>query len=183
MRLIQLAVMGMFVLASTAARADIESGPNLGTEVTVLKVFAATGDLAGKEVDYAKERGAKPTVYVFIPYDRFDRPLARMLKALEKSAIDAGNEATVVTVFLTDDEAAAKDRLPRIQMSLQFTSNPLVIFPSMKQGPEGWQVNTDAQVTVLVVKEAKVAAKFGYRSANETVVPEIAEALKKAVGK
>lgn len=183
MRIASPVLITMVVLASSTARADIESGPNVGTAVTALKVFATTGDHTGKEVDYAADRGMKPTVYVFIPYDRFDRPLARMLKTLEKAAIDAGNEASVVTVFLADDEAAAKDRLPKVQMSLQFTSNPLVIFPSMKQGPEGWQVNTDAQVTALVVKDAKVAAKFGYRSANETVVPEIAEALKKAIGK
>lgn len=176
-------VVALVFVASSDVRADIESGPNVGTAVGELKVFATTGDHAGKEVDFAKDRGAKPTVYVFIPYDRFDRPLARMLKALEKSAIDAGNDASVVTVFLADDEAAAKERLPKVQMSLQFTSNPLVVFPSMKQGPEGWQVNTDAQVTALVVKDGKVAAKFGYRSANETVVPEIAEALKKAIGK
>jgi hypothetical protein len=169
--------------AVSVARADIESGPNIGTAVTTLKVFAASGDHTGKDLDYAVDRGAKPTVYVFIPYDRFDRPLARLLKALEKSVIEAGNEATVVTVFLADDVGAAKDRLPKVQMSLQFTANPLVIFPSMKQGPEGWQINTDAQLTALVVKDSKVAAKFGYRSANETVAPEIVDALKKAIGK
>lgn len=183
MRLALPALVALLVLSASVVRADIESGPNVGTAVSTLKVFAATGDHAGKEVDYAADRGMKPTVYVFIPYDRLDRPLARMLKAIEKAVLDAGNEASVVTVFLADDEAAAKDRLPKVQMSLQFTANPLVIFPSMKQGPEGWQVNTDAQVTALVVKDAKVAAKFGYRSANETVVPEIAEALKKAIGK
>ncbi len=183
MRIVPLGVTVMLSLVVSVARADIESGPNVGTAVTTLKVFAATGDHAGKEIDFAMERGAKPTVYVFIPYDRFDRPLARLLKTLEKSVIEAGHDATVVTVFLADDPAAAKDRLPRVQMSLQFTSNPLVIFPSMKQGPEGWQVNTDAQVTALVVKDSKVAAKFGYRSANETVAPEIVDALKKVIGK
>jgi len=183
MRIIQSALIATIIFVTSVARADIESGPNVGTAVTALKVFAATGDHAGKELDFAADRGAKPTVYVFIPYDRFDRPLARLLKTLEKSVIEAGNEATVVTVFLADDEAAAKDRLPKVQMSLQFTSNPLAIFPSMKQGPEGWQVNTDAQLTALVVKDGKVAAKFGYRSANETVAPEIVEALKKTIGK
>ena len=94
------ALIAIVVLTSSVARADIESGPNVGTAVSVLKVFATTGDHAGREVDYAKDRGAKPTVYVFIPYDRFDRPLARMLKAIEKAAVEAGNDASVVTVFL-----------------------------------------------------------------------------------
>lgn len=173
----------LMVLMSPLAWADIDSGPNVGTPVSSLKVFATTGDHTGKELDYAAERGEKPTVYVFIPHERFDRPLARFLKALEKAAIEAGNDAAVVTVFLTNDEAKTKDHLPKVQMSLQFTANPLVVYPSATMGPEGWAVNTDAQMTAIVVKDAKVAARFGYRSANETVAPEIVEALKKAIGK
>ena len=168
---------------TSIARADISSGPNVGMAVSPLKVFAATGDHAGKDLDYAAERAAKPTIYIFIQHERFDRPLARTLKALEKATIDAGKDSAVVTVFLTSDEAKAKDHLPRIQMSLQFTSNPLVVFPSSTTSPEGWSVNTDAQLTAILVNGGKVAATFGYRSANETVVPEIADALKKALEK
>ena len=82
MRIIQSALIATIIFVTSVARADIESGPNVGTAVTALKVFAATGDHAGKELDFAADRGAKPTVYVFIPYDRFDRPLARLLKTL-----------------------------------------------------------------------------------------------------
>lgn len=160
--------------------ADNLTEPAVGTAITPLKVFAATGENAGKDVDYAAERGAKPTVYIFIQHERFDRPLARLLKALEKAAIDAGHEASLVTVFLTDDETKTRDHLPRIQTSLQFTANPLVVFKSSTMGPDGWSVNTDNQLTAIVVKGGKVAAAFGYRSANETVAPEIATALKKA---
>ena len=39
-----------------------------------LKVFDATGPLKDKEVDYAAERKGKPTVYVFIQADKWDRP-------------------------------------------------------------------------------------------------------------
>lgn len=168
---------------SGIVRADVDSGPNVGTEITALKVFAVTGDLGGKELDYSAERGKKPTIYIFIPHEKFDRPIARFLRELEKSVKDTGNEATMVTVFLTDDEAKTKQHLPRVQMSLQFTANAMAVFPSAKMGPDGWAVNTDAHLTAVVVQSGKVAAKFGYRSVNETAVPEVAEALKKAVGK
>ena len=164
-------------------QADVDSGPAVGTAVSALKVFVVTGDQAGKEVDYAADRGAKPTIYVFIPHEKFDRPIARFLRELEKSVKDAGNDATMVTVFLSDDEAKTKEHLPRIQMSLQFTANPMAVFPSAKMSPEGWAVDTDAHLTAIVVQSGKVAAKFGYRSVNETAVPEVAAALKKALGK
>lgn len=174
-------VVGISVVGMvSAAAADNLTEPAVGTAITPLKVFAATGDNAGKDVDYAAERGAKPTVYIFIQHERFDRPLARLLKALEKAAIDGGHDASLITIFLTDDESKTKEHLPRIQMSLQFTANPLVVFKSATMGPEGWSVNTDNQLTAIVVNKGKVAAAFGYRSANETVAPEIAAALKKA---
>lgn len=171
------------VLTTTIAFADELSGPKVGSAVSPLKVFATTGDHAGKELDFAAERAAKPTVYLFLQHERFDRPLARLMKALEKAAIEVGNDCSLVTVFLTDDQAKTKEHLPRVQMSLQFTANPLVVFPSASMGPEGWLINTDAQLTAVVVKDGKVAASIGYRSANETVAPEIVAALKKSVEK
>ena len=170
-------------LMTAVALAEIESGPKVGIAVSPLKVFVATGDSAGKELEIAADRGAKPTIYLFLQHDRFDRPLARLFRSLEKGAIDLGQETGLVTVFLTSDETKTKDHLPRIQMSLQFTRNPLVIFPSSTMGPDGWAVNTDAQLTAIVVNEGKVAATFAYRSANETVALEILSALKKEIQK
>lgn len=183
MRILGIALFIGLLLLPQVSHADVDSGPKAGTEVSTLKVFAVTGDRAGNDVDYVAERGAKPTIYVFVPHERFDRPIARFLRELEKSVKDAGNEAQMVTIFLTDDAAKTKEYLPKAQMSLQFTANPLVVYPSAKMGPEGWAVNTDAHVTAIVVQSGKVAASFGYRSVNETVVPEVATALKKSIDK
>ena len=180
----RLAIVAIFAaMLPGFVRADVDSGPAVGTAVSALKVSVVTGDRAGKELDYAADRGAKPTVYVFVPHEKFDRPIARFLRELEKSVKEAGDDVTMVTVFLTDDEAKTKEHLPKIQMSLQFTVNAMAVFPSAKNGPEGWAVNTDAHLTAVVVQSGKVAAKFGYRSVNETAVPEVATALKKAIGK
>lgn len=143
MRSVPPALIAMIMLVTSVARADIESGPNVGTAVTALKVFAATGEHAGKELDFAADRGAKPTVYVFIPYDRFDRPLARLLKTLEKSVIEAGNEATVVTVFLADDEAAAKDRLPKANPAA-LNRRLIRVFPTRGNGCVTWRSPADS---------------------------------------
>jgi hypothetical protein len=181
MRPLPILLVTLAILIPGISLADVDSGPAVGTKVSALKVFAVTGDQAGKEVDLAAERAAKPTIFVFVPHEKFDRPIARFLRELEKSVKDAGKESSMVTVFLTDDEAKTKEHLPRVQMSLQFTANPFAIYPSAKMSPEGWAIDTDAHLTAVVVQSGKVVARFGYRSVNETAVPEVAAALKKAL--
>lgn len=170
-------LIGLFLMTSVV-RGEIDSGPKAGTEISPLKVSAGTGDRAGQEVDFVAERASKPTAYVFIQHERFDRPLARTLRTLEKAANEAGNETGLVTVFLTRDEAKTKEHLPKIQMSMNFTNNPLAYYPSATTSPDGWAVNPDAYLTVIVVKQGKVVQSFGYRSADESVVREIAKVLK-----
>ena len=170
------------VLLSTAiARADVESGPAKGEKAAALKVMAVTGDHENKELDYAAERKDKPTVYVFIVADKWDRPVARYLKTLDERLGKLGRESRAVAVWLTDDANQSKDYLPKAQKSLKFEQTALTVFPGDKAGPDGWGVNPDASVTAVVVQRGKVAASFGYRSINDTVVPEVETALKKAL--
>ena len=67
-------------------RAEVESGPAVAEKVPALKVFVATGDHENEKVDYAADRKAKPTVYVFIQADKFSRPMARFLRGLDSAA-------------------------------------------------------------------------------------------------
>src|ERR1700758_2492078 len=84
---------------------DVASGPEKGKAVPPLKVFAATGPHQGRDVDYTKERGPKATVFLFIPADKWSRPLARFLKKLDEAVPKIGEDAAVVAVWLTDDPA------------------------------------------------------------------------------
>ena len=49
----------------------------------------------------------------------------------------------------------------------------------------GWTLamfsESDARLTVVIGSKQKIAATFGYRSVNETVVPEVEAALKAAL--
>jgi hypothetical protein len=183
MKIVRTGCLIFSVFCCSSIYADIDSGPKVGATVAPLKVTVMTGDQSGKDLDIAAERGNKPTVYLFVQHERFDRPLARLFRVLEKGTEDAGSDAGMVTVYLTDDEAKAKLHLPRIQSSLKFKINSLVIHPSATSGPEGWAVNTDAYLTVVIVNDGKISATFGYRSANETVAPEIISALKNSIKK
>jgi hypothetical protein len=159
---------------------DVVSGPEKGKRVPVLKVFDATGAHKGKEVDYARERQDKPTVYAFIQADKWDRPMARFLRDLEEAVRKENADAYVVAVWLTDNVDKTKEYLPVAQQSLKLHTTALACFPGEKAGPAGWNVNADAHLTAVVAVQGKVAATFGYQSINETNVPEVHKALQKA---
>jgi hypothetical protein len=174
------AVLSLVLAASTSWAQDVTSGPEKGAVVPALPVFDATGPQKGKDVDYATERTDKPTVYVFIQADKWDRPMARFLKGLDGAVQKDGDNASVVGVWLTDDPTKTKEYLPVAQQSLQFQATTLTCFTGEKAGPKAWTMNADAAATVVVANRRKVAATFGYRSINETDVPAVQDALKQA---
>jgi hypothetical protein len=167
-----------FIVPLLAWAGEVPSGPEKGKGVPALKVFAATGPHKGKDIDYAAERGKKPTVYVFIPADKWSRPVARFLKKLDEAVPKVDEDAAVVAVWLTDDPAKTKEYLPRAQQSLEFQATALTCFTGAE--PKGWGINADAHATAVVAGRGKVAAVFGYGSVNETAVPAVRDALAKA---
>lgn len=162
-------------LVAGLACADVASGPKVGDKLAPLKVHAVTGEPKGKEVDYTDLRKDKPTVYAFVSAKDFGRPMFRFLKKLDE---DVGDQGLVVVVWLTDDVDKAKAYLPKIAQ--YFTGAALTVF-SGTAGPKDWAINPDAHLTAVVAHKGKVVKSFGYRSLNETDVPEVVKTLKKAI--
>ncbi len=160
-----------------AARAEVDSGPKVGEAVPELKVLPLTGALEGKESDYVAERKDKPTIYLLIPAETFDRPIARFVKTLDGKVTDS---ADVVAVWLTADQAATKTYLPRAQQSLKLEHTPLTVYPGEKSGPGAWAIDSRAHLTAVVSDGKNVTAKFGFVSTNETDVPAVLDAWKAA---
>jgi hypothetical protein len=174
------------LLAVPAAHAQVVSGPPKDQKTPGLKVYAVVGMAEDKELDYVAERKDKPTIYVFVKskdggIPEGGRPAGRFMKELDKAVKGVGSDAYIVAVWLTDNQDFTKTYLPKINMSLQFEATALTYFQGEKSGPKDWAVNEDAHVTVVVTNKGKVAATFGYMSLNETDVPAVEEALKKAI--
>jgi hypothetical protein len=170
----------LLLAVSTARPGDLTSGPEKGAKVPELKVHDATGEHKGKEVDYAAERKDRPTVYLFIDADKFDRPMNRFMKTLDGAVKNDFEGAYVVAVWLTADADKTKELLPKVQQSVQYEATALTLFAD-KAGPKGWTVNADAHLTAVVASKGKVTATFAYQSINETDVPQVKEALGKAI--
>jgi hypothetical protein len=168
-------------LSSAAARADdLTSGPEKGAKVPALKVYDVTGENKEKDVDYAAERKDKPTVYLFINAEKFDRPMNRFMKTLDETVKKDFEGVYVVAVWLTGDADKTKEFLPKVQQSVKYEATALTAFPD-KAGPKDWNVNADAHLTAVVANKGKVTATFAYQSLNETDVPKVKEALEKAI--
>jgi len=167
------------VTCSSARAADAASGPAKDTKVPALKVFDATGEHAGQYIDYAQDRGDKPTVYVFIVAERWGRPMARFLRELDKQVANWDPQAYVVAVWLSHDAAKGKEYLPRAQQSIKLRATALTVFDGDSAGPQPWSIDTGADMTAVVASGGKVAATGGYVSVNETLASEVFQALQK----
>jgi|SRR5262245_34551 len=163
-----------------SARAEISSGPKAGEKIEDFKAYGIVGLFEGKEGSYVKERKDEPTVYVFIQHEHFNRPMARMLKELDTKAKETNEKAATVAVWLTDKSDAVKERVPKINMSLNFANTSLGVFEGEKSGPNNWGINVDAHCTVVVVHKGKVVESIALQSVNETDAAKVVDALKKA---
>jgi hypothetical protein len=178
--LVGLACMSVFLVPPLQSQ-DVASGPEKGGKVPALKVFDVTGVNKDKEADYAAERKGKPTVYLLINAEKFDRPMNRFMKTLDAIVTKEYEGAYVVAVWLTADADKTKALLARVQQSVHYESTALTLFADAKEGPKGWGVNMDAHLTAVVVNKDKIVATFGYGSINETDVPKVKEALRIAI--
>jgi hypothetical protein len=160
---------------------DVVTGPEKGAKVPALKVFDATGAHQGQEADYTADRKDKPTVYLFVNAEKFDRPMNRFMKTLDGAIVKDFEGVYVVAVWLTKDADKTKEFLPRVQQSVGYEATALTVFAGAAEGAKGWNVNADAHLTAVVANKGKVAATFGYESLNETDVPKVKEALSKAM--
>src|SRR5437868_6241718 len=154
------------LIASCAWAQDVSSGPDQGKKVPPLKIFDATGPNKDKEVDYAAERKEKPTIYIFIQADKWDRPMARFLRKLDEALQKEDEDSLLVAVWLTDDPEKIQEYLPVAQESLKLQKTVLACFTGDKGGPNDWSIHGDAHLTAVVATKGKVASTFGYRSIN-----------------
>jgi len=160
-----------------AAVAQTSSGPDAGAKLEPLKVKAITGSNAGEEIDFVKAREGKPTVYVFIQADKWDRPVARFLKVLDSDLGTDRQDVAIIATWLTDDVEKTSEYLPRAQQSINLSQTSLAVYPGDKSGPPGWSINDSAHLTAIIANDNRVVASFGYRSLNETNVLEVVAKL------
>jgi hypothetical protein len=165
----------LLIVASTNGA---DSGPGAGADVTAFKVYAVTGEPANQVVDIVAQRAAKPTLYCFVPKEKWSRPAARLLRQLDQSIGGVAAEGALVAVWVTDDAAQSREYLPKAQQSLQLTKTAFAVYEEGPTGPAEWGINTDVDITIVAAKGGKVVKSFALVSPNETDAESVLAALK-----
>lgn len=170
-------------LGTAAAPAPFMSGPQAGSRlpgtfqpVPLNVTNAAAACYAGTRNDYVEQFGAGPVVLLFVR-DVSD-PLAKLVQKLNDAA--GGNEAALlrVVVVLLSGEDAAERKLREFGGRPGAESVSLAVMPD---GPEGYNVAKDADVTAVLYRRFKVEANYAFLRGDleDTARERIASAASK----
>jgi hypothetical protein len=173
----------LLLVGTSWAVADVESGPKAGEKASEFKVFAVTGEVENKEVNFIKDRKDEPTIYYFVQKEHWSRPMAKYLRTMDTKASELSDKVQGVAVWLGGDVKENKEYLPKAQQSLKLTKTALTVFEGEKTGPNNWGINSDAHLTTVIVNKGKVVKSFPYDSVNDSDVRAVLMQLKQSLGK
>jgi hypothetical protein len=155
-----LTMVGLLAAGSVRA-AELKSGPQAGDLLGAFQVVKAAGApndgvKEGDELCYRCKLGNRPAVMVFAR--KSDASLANLVKQLD--SVVAKNEEKKMASFVSllgdkpdDLKAEAKDLIEKSK-----AEHVAVVVPvDSKNGPDDYKINPDADVTVLIYRQGKVA--------------------------
>jgi hypothetical protein len=148
--------------AGTAIGAELKSGLQPGDLVGAFDVEKCGGALNdGKEVGanfcYRCMLGNKPVVMVFAR--KTDGSLASLVKALDKHvAKNADQKLSSFVNLLGSDPAELKAKAKEFAAKHQVENVALVVPQDSENGPQEFNINPAAEVTVTIYRNGKVEA-------------------------
>jgi hypothetical protein len=170
-------VVGASVLTAEEAK-SVKSGPQTGEDLAgPFHPLNVTGKQAGKKACLYCSNGANPVAMVFAREASED--LGKLLKKID-SCVEKNSDCKMgsFVVFCSDDEGLeakakklAKDHdLKNVVLSID---NPA--------GPDGYKVNKDAEITVILYKDRNVKANMAFKKGEfkEKDIEKILEATSK----
>lgn len=142
--------------------------------VPTLEAIVCVGESQGEKVELAKSRQNKPTIYIFIQNEFWDRPIARLLRELDTQVRQNVTDGNIVAVWLSDNQVEhLKEHLPRVQQSIRLSSTTYAVWPGDPFGPPDWAINRDDHITVITAKDGKIINTHAFKSTNEGDAPKI----------
>ncbi len=159
---ITLALALLLALVSHATAAEIKSGLQPGDLVGAFDVEKCGGAVNdGKEVGtnfcYRCMLGNKPVVMVFAR--KADDSLASLSKQLDKHlAKNADQKLSSFVNLIGKDPAALKAAAKEFAAKNQLENVALVVPQDNENGPQEFNINPEAEVTVTIYRGGKVAA-------------------------
>lgn len=169
-----LAAVCMIVHLNDCLAVEPSGGLAAGQMLPKLESVVCVGDKAGERVELTAARGNKPTIYIFIQAEHWDRPVARLVRGLDMKITEKVTDGGLVVVWLSNNEVDRfREHLPRVQQSLQLALTTYCVWPGDAFGPTAWGLNRDDHVTVVTARDGRVLGSHRFRSTNEADAAKI----------
>ncbi|MFT3882372.1 MAG: hypothetical protein QM703_22315 [Gemmatales bacterium] len=161
---------------------EIVAGPELNKPIPSLKTLQIVGDQADKEIDWKETAKTKPTLIVFVRCDKWDRPVARVLKQLDDALVAARNDLPdthIAFVWISKDGERAREYLPKVQQSLKMQASSWNHFNGEVYDATGWQLSGDGALNIVLVKDNKAVWGRAYSTMQESIAKQVMMELKR----
>jgi hypothetical protein len=171
-------MLGLFLVVtarSTAYQADdkLKSGPQVGESIPApFHYLNINGAYAGDPHCLVCEYGLRPVAAVFArSVPETGKPLHNLLLKLDETVgKNQASEFRSFAVFLRQDYAAEETRQDLVK-NLENVAKDLkqvILCVGGAEGPEKYNINKDAEVTVLLYYKHKVVANFAFEKEKLT---------------
>lgn len=154
--------------AGVARAEELKSGLQAGEGIgafTVEKCAGAADDgvKVGQKLCYRCKLGARPMVMVFSRHA--DDKLAKLVGELDKTVADKADSKLAAFVNLIGDDAAdLKATAEKFEKSHKTGKVAIVVPTDQPNGPDNYKLSKDADVTVIIAKDGKVAANHALKA-------------------
>jgi hypothetical protein len=152
---------------------DPASGPAVSDKLKDLKAKAIFGGDEGKEINLLERSKKGPAVIIFV--HKLSRPTFRLLKELDKAAA-TNDKLNATFVWLTDDVNKTEEFLKTAKNSLAFQT-PVAVSLDGLAGPNGYGLNDQVDVTIVLARDGVVTGNFAFVGPNETSAPKVVAAM------
>lgn len=166
----------MAVMLVLLAVLGADPGPAVGQAPPKVPAHLVKKD--EKVGDLLSDHKNAPGVVVLVRSEKFDRPLARTLRELDRESFRRNPDAKILMVFLATDKKAWRDRLVLVDKSLQLDNTTLAVTDEEKLMAD-WGASVDHAMTVVVLNGGKVVKAFGFSEGGDGRAAGILEALPK----
>ncbi len=173
------ALIGAALFVGVASAGDPKSGPQVGEEVLPFHPLNCTGDHAGEKYCLICKNGDNPVVIIFAR--RVTPELTRLIKRIDQATGENQKRSMGSFVVLLSDsdnlEMQLKElaRKQKIQHCILTIDNP--------DGPEGYSIAPEAEVTVLLYTKETVKANHAFKKGElndkgiEAIIADLARIL------
>jgi hypothetical protein len=168
------------VLGSAVFAAELKSGPQVGTKLPgAFHPLNVTGEHKGEKNCLVCQNGSNPVAMVFAR--NADNPAAaKLIKKLDElTAANSKADMGSFAVYLTDDTEGYTKKLQA--MAKSHGLKHLILAIDNPAGPEKYNVDKDAELTVVLYNKREIKANYAFKKGEftedkiDTIVKDVAK--------